>query len=397
MDYGFFEILTLIGAVCLFLLGMKTMSQGIQKVSGEKLRAILGTMTTNRFAGVFTGLLVTAIIQSSSATTVMMVSLVNAGLMNLAQSIGLIMGANIGTTVTAWLVSFLGFKVDISTLALPIIGFGLPLMFTGREKLQSLGEFLIGFALLFMGLEFMQDSVPDLEANPHLFERLSSLTEFGFWSILIFVGIGTLITMIIQSSSAAMALTMVMCANGWIGFEHGAALSLGENIGTTLTANLAATMANIHAKRAALAHAFFNIFGAILVLLIFGFYLDQIEQVMVSLGLDSPFTNAAMIPIALAAFHTSSNIFQTFVFIGFVKYFVKIVEYVLPSKGKEDEQSHLEYFNTGFLQAAELSVLQARQETRRFAELSHRMFNFIPSMITETNKEKFNEILKRVN
>lgn len=397
MNYGFFEILTLLGSVCLFLLGMKTMSQGIQKLAGEKLRSILGVMTTNRFAGVFTGLMVTAVIQSSSATTVMMVSLVNAGLMNLAQSIGLIMGANIGTTITAWIVSVLGFKVDIYAVSIPLIAFGLPLMFLRRVKLQSFGEFLIGFALLFMGLEYMQNSAPDLEENPHLFAGITRLTEYGFWSILIFIGIGTLNTIIIQSSTAAMALTMVMCANGWIGFEHGAALSLGENIGTTLTANIAAMMGNIHAKRAALAHAFFNIFGGILVLFVFNFYLEQIDRFMVLAGLDSPFTNPAMIPIALSAFHTSSNILQTAVFIGFVKYFVKVVEFMLPSKGKQDEQSHLEYFNTGFLQAAELSVMQARQETKRFADLSHRMFNFIPSMITETNKDKFDEILQRVN
>jgi phosphate:Na+ symporter len=396
MNYGIFEILTLFGALCLFLLGMKSMSQGIQKLAGEKMRDLLGAMTTNRFAGVFTGLLITGIIQSSSATTVMVVSFVNAGLLNLAQSIGVIMGANIGTTLTAWIVSLLGFKVDLADIVIPLFGIGAPLLLMRKEKFQFIGEFIIGFALLFLGLEFMQDSVPDLQSNPELFQWLSNLTDLGGWSIIIFIGIGTLVTIVLQSSSASMALTMVMCANGWIGFEHGAAISLGENIGTTLTANLAALMGNVHAKRAALAHAVFNILGGLLVLLVFNFYLTWIERFMLMAGLDSPFTNPETIPIALAAFHTSSNILQTVVFIGFIKYFAIIVEFLLPSKGKKSEQSHLEYFDSGFLQAAELSVLQAKKEINRLAGLSHRMFNFIPEMVTENKKEKFEEIRKRV-
>ena len=396
MNYGIFEILTLLGSLCLFLLGMKYMSNGIQKLAGEKMRSILGAMTTNRFAGVFTGLLITGIIQSSSATTVMVVSFANAGLLNLVQSIGVVMGANIGTTITAWIVSLLGFEVELGDIAIPLLVFGVPLLLLRKEKFQFIGEFIIGFSLLFMGLEYMQDSVPDLQSNPEIFRGLRSLTEFGGWSILIFVGIGTGITMIIQSSSAAMVLTMVMAANGWIGFEHAAAMSLGENIGTTLTANIAALMANVHAKRAALAHAVFNVLGAILVLAIFNFYLKEIERFMLLAGIDSPFTNPASIPIALSAFHTSSNILQTIVFIGFIKYFAVIVEFLIPSKGKKSEQSHLEYFDSGFLQAAELSVLQAKKETKRFADLSHRMYHFIPGMVTENKKEKFEDIRDRV-
>jgi len=396
MNYGLIEILTLLGAVCLFLLGMKYMNNGIQKLAGEKMRSILNAMTTNRFAGVFTGLLITGIIQSSSATTIMVVSFANAGLLNLVQSIGVIMGANLGTTVTAWIVSLLGFELDLGDIAIPILAFGVPLLFLRKEKFQFLGEFIIGFALLFMGLEYMQNSVPDLHSNPALLQGLTNLTEFGGWSILIFIGIGTVITIIIQSSSAAMALTMVMAANGWIGFEHAAAMSLGENIGTTLDTNIAALMGNVHAKRAALAHAAFNVFGGLLVLAVFNFYLTEIERFMLMAGLDSPFTSPAAIPIALSAFHTSSNLLQTIVFIGFIKYFARFVEFVIPSKGKKSEQSHLEYFNSGFLQAAELSVLQAKSETKRFADLSHRMFHFIPGMVTENKKEKFEEIRKRV-
>lgn len=397
MSYGFIEILTLFGAVCLFLFGMKTMSQAIQKFSGEKMRAILGAMTTNRFAGVFTGLLITGIIQSSSATTVMVVSFANAGLLNLVQSIGVIMGANIGTTVTAWIVSLIGFELELGDMVIPFLGIGVPLLLLRKEKFQHIGEFIIGFSLLFLGLEFMQDSVPDLESNPELFQRLDALTGFGFWSIIIFIGIGTLITLVVQSSSAAMALTMVMAANGWIGFEQAAAMSLGENIGTTITAVLASLMANVTAKRAALAHVFFNILGGLLILAVFSFYINQIDRFMIMAGIDSPFTNPASIPLALSAFHTSSNVLQTLVFIGFVKYFAKAVEFFIPSKGKKSEQSHLEYFDSGFLQAAELSVLQAQKETKRFAELANRMFNFIPTMVTENKKEKFEEIRQRVN
>ncbi len=397
MSFSFFQFLTLFGSLSLFLFGMKTMSEGIQKLAGEKLRSILSAMTANRFFGVLTGFLITTLVQSSSASTVMVVSFVNAGLLNLVQSVGVIMGANIGTTTTAWLISLLGFKLNIAALSLPLIAISFPLLMISRERLNSIGETLLGFALLFMGLQFLKDSVPDLQSSPELFAALQNLTEYGVYTTFIFLGVGTLLTVVLQSSSATMALTLVMCNMGWIGYEHGAAIVLGENIGTTVTANLAALVGNVYAKRTALAHTFFNIIGVVWMLLIFGFFIRQIDYFMVFFGLGSPFEDATWVPVGLSIFHTTFNILNTILFIGFIKYFVKAVEFILPSKGKKYERPQLEYFSSGFLHMSELSVYQARSETYRFCELSHRMFNFIPGMVVENDKKEFKELLQRVS
>ena len=397
MDFGFFDFLTLFGSLSLFLFGMKTMSEGIQKFAGDKMRSILAAMTSNRFIGVLTGFLLTTFVQSSSASTVMVVSFVNAGLLSLVQSIGVIMGANIGTTTTAWLISLLGFELNISALSIPLIGISFPLLLNSRERFNSMGQMLLGFALLFMGLDFLRGSVPDLDANPQMFKFLQDLTEYGAYSTLIFLGLGTLLTIVLQSSSATMALTIVMCNYGWIGFEHGAAIVLGENIGTTITANLAALVGNVYAKRTAMAHLVFNILGIIWMLLIFSFFLEKIDQFMMHFGMGSPMLNPTRIPIGLSIFHTVFNITNTLLLIGFIKYLVILVEYVLPSKGKKFERPHLEYFSSGFLHMAELSVFQAKKEVRKYAELAHRMFNFIPASIIETDKKEFQNILEKVS
>ena len=261
MDFSLIDTLTLLGALGFFIYGMKIMSEGIQKAAGNKLRQILSAMTKNRFFGVFTGFLITALVQSSSATTVMTVSFVNAGLLSLVESAGVMMGANIGTTITAWLISIFGFKVKIASIALPIIAIGLPMMFSKKSKTKAMAEFLIGFALLFMGLDALKHSVPDLRQNPEILAFLSGFTDMGILSTLMFIGIGTIITIVLQSSSAAMALTLVMCNNGWIPFETAAAMVLGENIGTTITAELASLVGNVHAKRSARIHSMFNIIG----------------------------------------------------------------------------------------------------------------------------------------
>lgn len=269
MEYSFYDFLKLIGSLGLFLYGMKIMSEGLQKVAGDRLRSILTAMTTNRVTGVLTGVLITALIQSSSATTVMVVSFVNAGLLTLAESISVIMGANIGTTVTAWIISIFGFKVDMAAFALPLLAIALPLIFSGKSNRKSIGEFIFGFSFLFMGLSYLKANAPDLNANPEMLAFVQNYTDMGFFSILLFLFIGTILTMIVQASAATMAITLIMCANGWISLELGAALVLGENIGTTITANLAALTANTQAKRAALAHFVFNVFGVIWVLIIF--------------------------------------------------------------------------------------------------------------------------------
>ena len=289
MDYTFFDFLKLIGSLGLFLYGMKIMSEGLQKMAGEQLRNILAAMTRNRIMGVFTGILITALIQSSSAASVMVVSFVNAGLLSLAQSIGVIMGANIGTTVTAWMISLFGFgKFSISIISIPLLGVGLPLIFSAKSKRKSLGEFIFGFAFLFMGLDFLKDSMPDLQNNPEVLAFVSDFANLGFLSTLIFLLIGTVLTIIVQSSSATVAITLIMCSRGWIGFESAAAMIMGENIGTTITANMAAFSANISAKRAAFAHLMFNVLGVIWMLVIFKFFTNMVANLTENIWATNP-------------------------------------------------------------------------------------------------------------
>ncbi|MFO7873517.1 MAG: Na/Pi cotransporter family protein [Bacteroidales bacterium] len=397
MSFGFFDLLTLFGSLSLFLYGMKIMSEGIQKFAGDKMRSVLAAMTSNRFVGVFTGFLLTTLVQSSSASTVMVVSFVNAGLMTLIQSVGVIMGANIGTTTTAWLISLLGFKVNIAALSIPLIGISFPLLLNSRERLNSAGQILLGFALLFLGLNYLKDAVPDLEHNPEMFRFIQNMTDYGIYSTFLFLGLGTLLTIILQSSSATMALTLVMCNFGWIGYEHGAAIVLGENIGTTITANLAALVGNVYAKRTALAHTVFNVIGIIWMLLLFKFFLSRIDHFMVHFGLGSPMETATWIPVGLSIFHTVFNITNTLLLIGLSRYIVQFVEYLIPSRGKKFERPQLEYFSSGFLHMAELSVFQAKKEVRKYAELAQRMFNFIPALIIETDKKEYQNLLGKVS
>ena len=288
MNYSFFDFLTLVGSLGLFLYGMKIMSEGLQKVAGNKLRSLLATMTKNRFAGVLTGLFITALIQSSSATTVMVVSFVNAGLLTLLQSITVIMGANIGTTVTAWIISLFGFKVSIAAFSIPLIALSIPFIFSAKSKRKSIGEFILGFAFLFMGLEMLKNSVPDLKSNPEMLEFLTKYTQSGFSSVLIFLAIGSILTVVVQSSSATMAITLVMVSKGWISYDLGAAMVLGENIGTTITANIAAIPANVSAKRAALAHTTFNVFGVVWMLFLFYPFINMITWLVSEFGPGDP-------------------------------------------------------------------------------------------------------------
>lgn len=395
MEFGLFEFLNLMGSLGFFIYGMKVMSEGIQKVAGTKMRQILRSMTSNRFKGVLTGFALTALVQSSSATTVLVVSFVNAGLLALVESIGVIMGANIGTTVTAWLISIVGFKVKIATFALPIIAIGFPLLFVGKSRMKSWAEVLIGFALLFIGLAYLKDSVPDLQANPEILQFLSQFTDLGFLSTLIFVCIGTLLTVTVQSSSAAMALTLVMANNGWIDFNLAAAMVLGENIGTTITANLAALVANIHAKRAAAAHFIFNIFGVIWVIALMPIMLNIIDGYMANNYGASPFNDPESIPIALSIFHTVFNIMNTLLLIGFVGFIAKTVVRLIPSKG-EDEEFHLEYIGTGMMQTAELSLEEATKEIAKFGEITSRMSQFLRELIESDKEKRQKKLLKKV-
>jgi phosphate:Na+ symporter len=397
MEFGILDFLKIIGSLGFFIYGMKVMSEGIQKAAGNKMRQIMSAMTSNRFLGVFTGFLITAIIQSSSATTVMVVSFVNAGLLSLVESIGVIMGANIGTTITAWIVSIFGFKVKIAAIALPIIAIGFPMMFSSKSSIKAWAEFIIGFALLFMGLEALKSSVPDLKQSPEVLSFLTSFTGMGVFSLIIFIFIGTVLTIIVQSSSAAMALTLVMCNEGWIPFEMAAGMVLGENIGTTITAYLASLIGNVHAKRAARAHFVFNIFGVIWMIFAFNFYMKAINSYIISAEGTSPYENPHIIPIALSIFHTTFNISNTLILVWFVKYIEKAVIKLVPSKGESDEQYHLEYIGTGLMATPELSLIEVKKELIKYGEIDKRMLSFIKELLMETDTKKANEMLIKIS
>ena len=404
MEFGIYELLRLIGALGFFIYGMKVMSDGIQKAGGSKMRQILGGMTSNRYFGVMTGFLITAIVQSSSATTVMTVSFVNAGLLTLVESAGVMMGANIGTTITAWVISILGFKVKMSAIALPIIAFGMPMMFARKTKTKNWGEFLVGFALLFIGLAELKDAVPDVKNNPEVLNFLAGFADPSFLSRLMFVGVGTLLTIVVQSSSAAMALTLVLCNTGVIPFEVAAAMVLGENIGTTITAELASMVGNVHAKRSARIHSMFNIIGVTWMLILMPYALDIVNYVSINyFGSISPYTavdgwgdSMSPVPIALSIFHTGFNFLNVLMLIWFVPAIVRFAERTVKSQGDMDEEFHLEHIGTGLMQTAELSVLEANKEVAKFGRISSKLFKMIPELMTETDNKKFNNLMSRI-
>ena len=393
MEYSFYDFLKLIGSLGLFLYGMKIMSEGLQKVAGDRLRGILTAMTTNRVTGVLTGVLITALIQSSSATTVMVVSFVNAGLLTLAESISVIMGANIGTTVTAWIISIFGFKVDMAAFALPLLAIALPLIFSGKSNRKSIGEFIFGFSFLFMGLSYLKANAPDLNANPEMLAFVQNYTDMGFFSVLLFLFIGTILTMIVQASAATMAITLIMCANGWISLELGAALVLGENIGTTITANLAALTANSQAKRAALAHFVFNVFGVIWVLIIFHPFMVFVSWVVETLV--HPGSAEVAISYKLSAFHSIFNICNVCLLIWGVKLIERTVCAIIRPK-EEDEEPRLRFITGGMLSTAELSILQARKEIHLFSERIHRMFGMVQDLLHTEKDDDFNKLFSRI-
>jgi phosphate:Na+ symporter len=394
-SFGVFEFLRLIGSLGLFIYGMKMMSDGIQKVAGNKMRDILGAMTSNRFTGLFTGFFTTALIQSSSATTVMIVSFVNAGLLTLRQAIGVIMGANIGTTMTAVLILVFGFsKISISDYALPLIAFGFPLLFFKNNQLKSTGETIIGFSVLFMGLDFLKSSVPVI--SPSQLEFLIDLSEHGILSTLLFVLIGTILTIVVQSSSAAMALTIIMCERG-MPLEMAAAIVLGENIGTTVTANLAALIGNVHAKRAARAHFIFNVIGVTWMLFVFPFFLSGINSYMDTTPIGVPSAvNSQATKWALTLFHMSFNVVNTLLLIWFVGAIASIVTKMVPTRSDEDEQFSLEYIGGGIMSTPELSLVEAQKELVKYGGITHRMLGFLKELLFEKDKKEQKLKLERI-
>jgi len=369
MNYSFFDFLTLLGSLGLFLYGMKVMSDALMELAGDRMRNILATATSNRLFAVLTGFIITAVIQSSSATTLMVVSFANASLLSLTESIGVIMGANIGTTVTAWLISLLGFKVNMAAIAIPLVGLGFLLSFSKNKNLRHWGFFIVGFAILFVGLQYLKDSVPDLKSSPEALAFLSEYTSQGYFSIILFMFIGTLLTVVIQSSSATMAITIIMCFEGWIPFEMAAAMVLGENIGTTITANLAAIVANYRARRTARAHFIFNIFGVIWMLVLFLPFLEGIAYIVERVDGESPFLQAAAIPVALSLFHTLFNIVNTTVMIQFIPLIGRIVKYMVPEDAPQKvviEQPH--FLNKSSLNYPQTGLKALLDESLRLLE-----------------------------
>jgi len=385
MNFSFLDFLNLCGGLGLFLFGMTMMSESLQKVAGDKMRAILAGMTKNRVMGVLTGVAITSIIQSSSATTVMVVSFVNAGLLSLAESITVIMGANIGTTVTAWLVSLVGFQFSIADIAIPLIGLSIPLLFSKRDKRKSIGQLMVGFALLFIGLEYLKNSVPDINSNPEVLAFLQHYSNMGYGSVLLFVLVGTILTLIMQSSSATMAITLVMLNQGWIGFEVAAAMVLGENIGTTITANLAAIPANTNAKRAALSHTLFNVLGVIWLLIVF-YPFTRFVQWAVTWGEASANT-----PLyALSLFHTMFNLVNVCIMIWFVKVYEKIVKTLIKDK-QTDSEFALQFITSSLLSTGELSLIEAEKEIEHFTQRTQLMFEEVRKYAVQKHNNKNNE------
>ena len=405
---GILQIFTLLGALGMFLYGMNLMSSGLQKAAGDKLRGFLSAMTSNPFKGVMTGVGVTSLIQSSSATTVMVVSFVNAGLLTLAQAISVIMGANIGTTVTAWLVAWLGFKADISVLAIPLMAVGFLCSNSKKNQRQNIGELVVGFSLLFLGLSFMKESVPDLRQTPEVLEFVKNWASHGFGSVLIFLTFGTILTLILQSSSATMAITLIMLSMGWIPFPMACAMVLGENIGTTITANIAASVGNTQAKRAAMSHTIFNVFGVIWALIMFRPFLSLVGHIIELFGLPNPAAEGFVVDpesasdstaalYGLSMLHTLFNAINTFILIWFVRFIEKAVVKIIKSpKNQESDVFRLKYITAGPLATPELATEQAFDEIIHFAKISRNGLGYTKQALVERDKDKFEELRKKL-
>lgn len=422
MNYSIFDFICLLAAVCLFLYGMKVMSEGLQKVAGDRLRNILGIMTKNRFTGVLTGLLITALIQSSSASTVMVVSFVNAGLMNLGQAMAVIFGANVGTTVTTWIISAFSFEVHISDYSLMLLAVGVPMLFMKKSSVKSLGEFLIGFCFLFMGLDLISVYVPNLSENPDMLKFVTDYTSMGLWSVLIFFALGIVVTMVAQSSAATFAITLIMCSQGWINYELGCAIILGGNIGTTITPVLASLSGNLAAKRTAMGHVMFNVIGSILVLLIFKpfvslvaditYWLEGLNPLDITRAEEASMSDTTLLTpaggltakaqasmaFALAMFPTVFNACNLMIMIWFTKLYVKIVCLIMPARHKDEEEDFsLKYINRGMLGTSELAITQAQKEIVVYAERVDKMLEMACELIhTDVKDPGYNELYSRL-
>jgi len=406
----FIDILLIIikfaGALAVFLFAMKLMSEGLQKIAGSKMRAVLRRFTGKPLSGILTGTVVTAAIQSSSATTVMVVSFVNAGLLSLAGAVAVIMGANIGTTVTAWIITLFGLGGSGEGLSLPMLlaTVSLFFIFSHKDRMKSIGQSIIGLALLLIGMELLQDAMPNLEEYPAFLQALATMSDFGFWSILLFIAIGAALTCLVQASAAMMAITLVMCYNGWIGFDVAVALVMGQNIGTTITANLAAMVANTAGKKAARAHLVFNVVGVIITLIVFSPLMSFIASLTEGMTDCSPYTpasdaayNPESVPMAISLFHTVFNVGNTIILAFFIPQILRIVDWMVKAKDEESEDEfRLTYIEGNWLSTAELNLQSAKSEIEDFSKRVLRMYTFLPGLRTAQSEEEFDNIMARI-
>ena len=396
MKFGIWDFAQVLGALAFFVYGMKMMSDGIQRAAGSQMRTILRTMTKNRFLGVFTGFITTALVQSSSATTVMTVSFVNAGLLTLMESAGIMMGANIGTTITGWLVSILGFKVKLSAYSIPLFAIGVPMLFANKGRSKYWGEFLIGFAILFLGLSYLKESVPDIKSNPEILAFLQNFTNWGIFSRILFVFVGTLITVLVQSSSAAMAITLTMCAQGWLPFEIAACMILGENIGTTITAELASLVGNTNAKRSARIHSLFNVIGVTWMVVALPFFLPLLSTLLQQmLGITDPYLNAKDMPIGLSGFHTAFNLLNVLLMLGFIPVLVKLAIWSVKETDDVDDSGSIKFISNYAL-TPELATIEVQKETAHFGEVTKKMSEYFYILLNTTKLKEQTKMLKKL-
>ena len=401
-----FIIVNLAGALAVFLFAMKLMSEGLQKIAGSKMRSVLKHITGNPISGILTGTAVTAAIQSSSATTVMVVGFVNAGLLSLAGAVAVIMGANIGTTITAWIITLFGLGEGAGGFSLPMLlaAISLFFIFSSRDRMKSIGQTVIGLALLLVGMELLQKPLANLDQYPEFLNMLGTLSGYGFWSILLFVAIGAILTCLVQASAAMMAITLVMCYNGWIGFDVAVALVMGQNIGTTITANLAALVANAAGKKAARAHLVFNVIGVIITLIIFSplmrfiaFLTQNITGSSPYTAVDDPAYNHDSVPLAISLFHTIFNVGNTIILAFFIPQILKIVDWMVKTKNEDTEDDfRLAYIEGNWLSTAELNLQSAKSEIEEFSKRVLRMYTFLPGLRTAKSDEEFDAIMDRI-
>ncbi|MFH0866711.1 MAG: Na/Pi cotransporter family protein [Bacteroidota bacterium] len=389
------DFLSLLGAIGLFLFGMKLMSESLQKIAGNKMRSIINIIASSRVKSVMSGVVLTAVIQASAVVTVMTVGFVNAGMMSLPESIGVIMGANIGTTIKAWLISSVGMGTEMGMIALPILGITFPLLFSKNNSRRNWGGFAVGLALLFISLDFLKYLFDGLKENTLVLQFLSSFADYQFGTVLIFVLIGMIITALIQSSSATFALTIVLCSGGWIPFELGAAMVLGVNIGTTVTANIAALIANVQAKRTALSHTIFNVIGVIWALTFFYWFLQGVDWMTIKITGKSPYENPMAIPIALAVLHTAFNTINTLLLVGFIPWLAKLAAWFIPARKADDETTSLKYIQSQF-SSSEMQFIEAKKEIASFARRGKKLFAIIPSMLIEKEEEIYSKLFIKV-